>query len=106
MAKYLLQATYTAEGAKGLAKEGGSGRRKMIEDMLKTLGGRLEAFYFAFGGADVYSIAELPDAVTAAAVSLAINQSGAVRLTSVQLLTPEEMDQAVKKSVGYRPPGK
>ncbi len=106
MAKYLLQATYTAEGAKGLAKEGGSGRRKMIEDMLKALGGRLEAFYFAFGGADVYSIAELPDTVTAAAVSLAINQSGAVRLTSVQLLTPEEMDQAAKKSVGYRPPGK
>lgn len=106
MAKYLLQATYTAEGARGLAKEGGSGRRKMIEEMLKSLGGRLEAFYFAFGGADVYSIAELPDAVTGAAVSLAINQSGAVRLTSVQLLTPEEMDQAAKKSVGYRPPGK
>ena len=66
----------------------------------------LEAFYYAFGGSDVYLIVDLPDAVTAAAVSRAVNQSGAVQLKTIILMTAEEMDQAAKKTVAYRPPGK
>lgn len=106
MPKYLLEASYTAEGAKGLAKEGGTSRRKMVTDMVKGVNGTIEAFYYAFGTADVFIIADVPDAVTAAALSLAVNQSGAVHLKTHVLMTPEEMDQAAKKSVGYRPPGK
>jgi len=106
MPKYLMEASYTADGAKGLAKEGGSSRRKTIDELVKGLQGRLEAFYYAFGGSDVYLIVDLPDAVTAAAVSLAVNQSGAVQLKTIVLMTVEEMDQAAKKSVAYRPPGK
>ena len=106
MPKYLMEASYTAEGAKGLAKEGGSSRRKTVEDMVKGMQGRLEAFYYAFGGSDVYLIADLPDAATAAALSLAVNQSGAVQLKTIVLMTAEEMDQAAKKTVAYRPPGK
>ncbi len=105
MPKYLLQASYTAEGTKGLAKEGGTKRRAHIEDLVKRLGGKLEAFYYAFGEHDVFVIGELPDAESAAAVSLAVNGSGAVRLKTTVLLSPEEMDRASKKSVGYRPPG-
>jgi uncharacterized protein with GYD domain len=103
--KYLLQATYTAEGAKGLAREGGSKRRAQVEEMLKRLGGRLDDFYYAFGESDVYLIAEVPDAVSAAAISLAVNESGAVHCKTTVLITPEEMDQATKKAVAYRPPG-
>jgi uncharacterized protein with GYD domain len=106
MPKYLMEASYTAEGAKGLAREGGSSRRKTVEEMVKGLRGTLEAFYYAFGTSDVFLIVDVPDAVTAAAVSLAINQTGAVQLKSHVLMTPEEMDQAAKKSVNYRPPGK
>ena len=106
MPKYLMEASYTAEGAKGLAKEGGSSRRKTVEDMVKGMQGRLEAFYYAFGGSDVYLIVDLPDAATAAALSLAVNQSGAVQLKTIVLMTVEEMDQASKKTVAYRPPGK
>lgn len=106
MPKYLMEASYTAEGAKGLAKEGGSSRRKTVEDMVKGMQGRLEAFYYAFGGSDVYLIVDLPDAATAAALSLAVNQSGAVQLKTIILMTAEEMDQAAKKTVAYRPPGK
>ena len=106
MPKYLLEASYTADGAKGLAKEGGSSRRKMVTDMVTAVNGKVEAFYYAFGDADVYIIAEMPDTVTAAALSLAVNQSGAVNLKTRILMTPEEMDQAAKKAVGYRPPGK
>ncbi len=106
MPKYLLEASYTAEGAKGLAKEGGSSRRKMVTEMVKGMNGTIEAFYFAFGTTDVFVLADVPDAVTAAALSLAINQSGAVHLKTHVLMTPEEMDQAAKKSVSYRAPGK
>lgn len=105
MPKYLLQASYTAEGTKGLAKEGGSRRRAHIEEVVKKLGGRLEAFYYAFGEHDVYAIADVPDAETAAAISLAVNGSGAVRAKTTVLLSPEDIDRASKKSVGYRAPG-
>jgi uncharacterized protein with GYD domain len=106
MPKYLMEANYTAEGAKGLAREGGSSRRKTVEKMVKDLHGTVEAFYYSFGAADVYLIVDVPDAATAAALSLAVNQTGAVQLKSHVLMTAEEMDQAAKKSVAYRPPGK
>lgn len=106
MPKYLMEASYTAEGATGLAKEGGSSRRKTVEDMVQGMQGRLEAFYYAFGGSDMYLIVDLPDAATAAALSLAVNRSGAVRLKTIVLMTVEEMDQAAKKTVAYRAPGK
>jgi uncharacterized protein with GYD domain len=106
MPKFLMEASYTAEGAKGLAREGGSSRRKTVEETVKSLHGTLETFYYAFGSSDVILIVDLPDAATAAAVSLAINQTGAVRARSTVLFTAEEMDQAAKKAVSYRSPGK
>jgi uncharacterized protein with GYD domain len=106
MARYLIQASYTPEGLKGLLKEGGTGRRKAVESMVKALEGRLEAFYFAFGDTDVYTIVDLPDNVTASAVALAVNQAGGARVRTTVLVTPEEIDAAVKKSVPYRAPGR
>ena len=106
MAKYLFEASYTAEGAKGLAREGGSSRRKVLEDVVRSLNGTVEAFYYAFGNVDVYAIVDLPDATAAAALSLAINQSGAVQLKTHVLITPEEVDQASKRPVAYRAPGR
>lgn len=73
--------------------------------MIQGLNGKLEAFYYAFGDADAYVIVDAPDNVTAAAVSLAVNASGAVTTQTVVLLTPEEIDQAAKKTVAYRAPG-
>lgn len=105
MPKYLVQGSYTSEGAKGLLKDGGTKRRAVVEELIKGLGGKLEAFYYAFGETDVYVIVDAPDNATAAAVSLAVNASGAVSLKSTVLLTPEEMDRATKKTVSYRPPG-
>jgi uncharacterized protein with GYD domain len=106
MPKFLLEASFTAEGTKGLVKEGGTSRRKKVEEMVKELHGKLEAFYFAFGTSDVFLIIDVPDAVTAAAISLTVNQSGAVHVKTHVLMTPEEMDQASKKPVNYQPPGK
>ena len=105
MARYLIRATYTAEGARGLIKEGGSSRKSTLEQLIKKIGGNLEAFYFAFGEDDVYVIADLPDNVTAAAVGLTVSGSGSVRTRTVVLLTPEEIDEATKNSLEYRAPG-
>jgi uncharacterized protein with GYD domain len=106
MPKYLIQASYTVDGIQGLLKDGGSKRKAAAEQAIKGLGGRIEAFYFAFGDADAVVIADAPDNQSAAAVSLAVTASGAVRTKITVLLTPEEMDQATKKSVSYRPPGR
>jgi uncharacterized protein with GYD domain len=105
MPKFLLKASYTSEGIQGLLREGGTGRRSAIEQLAQGLGGNLEAFYYALGEDDVYVIADFPDNVTAVAVSAAVNAAGAVQLTTIPLVTPEEVDEATKKSVDYRPPG-
>ena len=105
MPKYLVEARYTAEGAKGLLREGGSGRRAAIVKTVESVGGKLEGAYFAFGDVDVYIIVDLPDNISAAAVSLAANQSGFIASKTIVLMTPEEMDQATKKTTGFRPPG-
>jgi len=105
MPTYLWRGSYTAEGTKGLIKEGGSKRRDAVRQMVEKAGGKVIAFYFALGDGDVIGIAEFPDNATAAALSLAVNASGAVSLHTTTLLTAEEVDAATKKSVGYRPPG-
>jgi uncharacterized protein with GYD domain len=105
MPKYLIQGSYTAEGAKGLRKDGGSKRRQVAEALAKEAGGKLEAFYFTFGETDVAIIADLPDNVSVAALSLAVNASGVTKVRTTPLLTPEEMDAAAKKQLGYRGPG-
>jgi uncharacterized protein with GYD domain len=106
MPKYLIEATYTAEGIRGLMKDKASGRKAAVESAVKAVGGKIEGFYFAFGEADVYVLCDYPDASTAAAISLAVTGSGAVRAKTTPLLTVEEMDQALGKQVPYKAPGR
>ena len=106
MPKYLVSASYTMEGAKGLMKEGGTKRVKVVTDALKGAGVTVEALYFALGKHDAFVICDAPDNATIAAVALATNVSGAVHVTTTALLTPAEMDAATKKSVNYVPPGR
>jgi uncharacterized protein with GYD domain len=105
MAKYLIQGNYATEGVKGLLKEGGSGRRAAVEALLDSIGGQVEAFYYAFGDPDIFIIADVPDNVTAAALSLFVNAAGAVSIKVTVLLTAEEIDEATKKTINYRAPG-
>jgi uncharacterized protein with GYD domain len=105
MSKVLIQANYVGEGLKGLLREGGSGRRAAIEKLFGSVGGKVEAFYYAFGDTDVFVIGDVPDNVTAAALSLAVNASGSVNARVTVLLTAEEIDAAAKKSLSYRAPG-
>jgi uncharacterized protein with GYD domain len=105
MAKYLFQGNYVGEGVKGLMKEGGSARRDAAAEALASVGGTLECLYYAFGDRDIFGIVDVPDQASAAAVSLMINASGAVRLQLTPLMTPEDLDEAARKTPAYRPPG-
>ncbi len=105
MPKYLFHGNYTTEGLKGVLKEGGTGRRSAVEKLVKSMGGTLEAFYFAFGDADYFIIADLPDNSTASAVALTVSASGAVTNKTTVLMAPEDVDEAAKKHPSYRPPG-
>jgi|RhiMethySRZTD1v2_1073278.scaffolds.fasta_scaffold1124664_1 uncharacterized protein with GYD domain len=105
MPKFMIKASYTADGARGLVKEGGTSRRATVQKMIEGLGGKLESFYYAYGEGDVYAISDMPDATAGIALALAVNASGAVRLSTIPLITPEEIDAASKRAVSYRAPG-
>lgn len=105
MPKYMIQASYVGDGLKGLLKEGGSNRRETVNKVIEAMGGTLESFYYAFGDYDVVGVADMPDNVSSVAFSLMVNASGVINAKTTVLLTPEEIDQATKKVVDYRPPG-
>lgn len=106
MPRYLLQANYVGEGIKGLLKEGGTSRRAAAQKAIESVGGTMEAFYFAFGETDAYVVAEVPDQVSMAALALTISASGAVATRTTVLMTAEEVDAATKKTPSYRAPGR
>lgn len=105
MPRYLIEASYTAEGAKGIAKDGGTKRKAVVAELVKKAGGKMETFDFAFGDADVYIICDMPDLASAMGISLAVNASGAVNLKTIPLISAEDMDAAAKQQVAYRAPG-
>ena len=106
MAKYLLKVSYSVDGLKGVVKEGGTSRVKAVERALAGVGGSLESFYFAFGGDDVYVIADVPTQTAAIALAAAVGTSGAVSsYETVVLLSPSEVDEAMNVAVDYVPPG-
>lgn len=105
MTKYLASVSYSADGARGVLKEGGTARRTNLEGLVSDLGGSVEAFYYAFGDSDVFVILDLPGNVDAAALAMAVGASGAASIRTTVLLTTEEVDAAAQKSVAYRPPG-
>ena len=105
MPKFLIEASLTGEAIKGVRSEGGTARREAVASAIESAGGRLESFHFGFGDHDVFVIADFPDNESAAAMALAVNSSGTVTTRTVVLLTPEQVDEAAKRSVQYRPPG-
>jgi uncharacterized protein with GYD domain len=105
MPKYLIQATYTTEGIQGLVKDSASGRRADVQSAVKALGGKVDAFYYAFGADDVITILDLPDNVAAAAMALTTSGSGAVHVRTTPLLTVEDVDKALEIKMQYRAPG-
>jgi uncharacterized protein with GYD domain len=105
MPKFLVEAAYTAEGLRGLQKDKASGRKQAVTKVVESLGGKVDAFYFSFGERDVIIISDMPDAVSAAALAMAVSATGLVRTKTTELLTVEDTDRALAKKVSYRAPG-
>ena len=105
MAKYLYRGSYTVDGVKGLLSDGGTKRRQVVEDLITGMGGTLESLYYAYGENDFYIICDMPDSASVTAVALAVAASGSVTGNLTVLITPEEVDEATRKTVNYRPPG-
>jgi uncharacterized protein with GYD domain len=105
MPKFMLEVKYTAEGVRGLKSEGGSARVAAATQLVESLGGKIESFYFAFGGADAYVVADFADNSSAAAAGLAVSAGGGATTRTVVLLTREEADAAAGMQSAYRPPG-
>ncbi len=106
MPKFLVQVNYVGDGVKGLLKDGGTRRRSVADKVIKSLGGTMEAFYFAFGEADAFVIADMPDNASMAALGLTLGATGAVATRTTVLITPKEVDAAAKKKPVYTAPGK
>jgi uncharacterized protein with GYD domain len=105
MAKYLFRASYSAAGAAGILKEGGSSRAKAVEALARSVGGSIESMYWAFGADDFICIADMPDSHAAAALSLTVGASGAASVTTSELLSATDVDDIARRRVDYRPPG-
>ncbi|MGD0054161.1 MAG: GYD domain-containing protein [Acidimicrobiales bacterium] len=105
MSKYLLEVSYSLEGVRGVQAQGGTARVAAATELIEGLGGKIESFNFAFGGADVYVIADFPDDVSAAAAAITVSAGGGATIRTVPLLTPAQIDEAVAKKATYRPPG-
>ena len=106
MTNYLVTASYSPEGARGVLKNGGTARADAVSKAVQGLGGTMHSFHFAFGGDDAIVIVELPDKIAAAALGLAVSSTGLAAVKTTVLLTPAEIDEAAKRQVAYTPPGK
>lgn len=105
MPRYLFIGSYTAQGAQGVLKDGGSKRRDAATQVVESTGGTLQEIFWGFGNDDFYVIAEFPDHAAAAAASLKVGSSGATAIRTVVLLSAEDLDAAAKLSPQYTPPG-
>ena len=105
MGKYLFHGSFTTDGLRGIQKEGGTSRTKAVTTLAESLGGSLDSYYFAFGDDSYFVVVDLPDDEAAAACALAVAASGAVSNSTIKLLTPAQVDAAVKLSPNYRAPG-
>jgi len=105
MPKYMLHGSYTAAGAAGVLKDGGSGRLNAIEALAASVGGSIESAYWATGTDDFFITGDLPDSKAAAALSLAVAASGAASFSTAELFTAADVDEIVSRRAAYRAPG-
>ena len=107
MAHYLFQGGYAPEAWVGLM-ENPEDRTAVVRAALESIGGKLEALYYTFGADDFVGLAEVPDNIQAAAVSIAVASTGRYRnFRLTPLLTAQDIVQAMQGAgkVSFRPAG-
>ncbi len=105
MAHFMFRAHYTQAGIQGVLKDGAASRIKAVNELVSSVGGRVECAYWAFGDDDFVMIAEMPSNAAAAAAATRVSASGTSGVTTTVLLTADEIDEARGLGVTFRPPG-
>ena len=108
MPLYMFQAAYASE-AWATQIQNPQNRVEQVRPMIEANGGKLLAFYYAFGEYDVVAIIEAPDNVSVSALALAVAGSGAMKAQKTTvLMSVEEGLEAMRRAsrAGYRPPGR
>jgi len=105
MPKYLVHGNYVGDGIGGLLAEGGTSRSAAVNNLVESVGGYVESIYYAFGDTDVFVIVDMPDHASMTAVALTVASTGRITIKTTVLMSPEEIDDAVRLSPNYRPPG-
>ena len=106
MPLYLIQASYSSPATAAMIKSP-QDRAAAMRPVIQRMGGKLVGLWFTFGEYDVVAIAEMPDNVSAAALSMAIGAKGGVSaFRTTPLLSTADAVAAMKKArgAGYQPP--
>ena len=106
MSFYLIQASYSTQATAAMINNP-QDRAAAVRPVIERMGGKLHGLWLAFGEYDAVVIAELPDNVSAAAVSMAVGSSGGISsYRTTPLITSSEAMEAMKKAnaAGYQPP--
>jgi uncharacterized protein with GYD domain len=108
MPKYMFLGSYTQQSWSNLVKNP-ENREAATRKLFQDAGGKLDAYYWAFGPDDFVAIGDLPDDEAAAAISIAGSSSGAVSGRTIRLITMDEAQSILRKAQkvvsGYARPG-
>jgi len=98
------QVSYTKEAWARLMQNP-QDRLEAVRAPIEKLGGKVHSSFFAFGTFDVLAITEMPDTISAAAISMAFAGGGAVsNIQTTPLLTAAQAVEALRKAgtSGYK----
>ncbi len=105
MPSYLLQVSYSSGTLAALIKKPAN-RIAAVSKSVEKLGGKIEGGWLSFGDYDVVAVLDMPDNVSAAALSLAIGAGGGCKdVKTTPLMGIDDAILAMKKAgtSGYKP---
>jgi uncharacterized protein with GYD domain len=98
MGYYMVQLTF-ASSSWAVMMNSIQDRMDSLRPVVERLGGKTHEAWLAFGEHDVIAILEMPDNVSAAAISISLSAGGSVKnVRTIPLLTFEEGVDAVKRA--------
>jgi uncharacterized protein with GYD domain len=102
--RYLFRAAFTVEGMQNLQKQSATGFKTGVAKFFESVGGKLESWYFDYGDSTAYGFVDYPDEIAAATAQASVNAGGFARVSYRAVLSAEDADKALARSVATRPP--
>jgi uncharacterized protein with GYD domain len=102
--RYLFRAAFTVDGMQNLQKQSATAFKAGVAKVFDSVGGKLESWYFDYGDSTAYGFVDYPDEIAAATAQASVNAGGFARVTYRPVLSAEDADKALARSVATRPP--